>query len=1159
MGSKGSQTTTSQTSSAPDSNAYNAYLSLLQSAQGVASTPYQAYTGELVAPVNSQQQTGISGINSYANSAQPYVQQAASGIAANSQPITASQIAQYTNPYTQSVVNATQAQFNNQNQQQQQQLTGNAIAQGALGGNRTAVAASELANQQQLAQAPVIANLQSQGYTQGVNTALQEQQAGLQGAQAYGNMGIAGQNAGLTGAQAQVNAGTLQQQTQQAQDTAQLQQYQTAQAYPYQQLQWLAGIDTGVGSQMGGTTSGQTTSPAPNTLSSILGGLTSGVGLLGATGAYGSSGWLLPALAGLSDKHAKENIRKIGKAHNGMGLYLFNYKSDPTPRLGLVAQDVEKVKPEAVYEIGGLKHVDYEKALAKAHGGVVGYDNGGGVAGVPWAAGDSSPFSYIPQVSGIKGGPGAPHAQAPQASNVNSQQTQKDIASVGDLAKQLQNTISGPSWGGGSMIGGDAYGGSSSSPLPGLSASDYGAGFAKGGIAGFDDGGTPTYDPDSASTAISGIESGGSQNPYGLVGPATKSGDHAYGKYQVMGVNIPQWTEEATGQPATVDEFLNDPKLQDQVFQHKFGQYAQKYGPDGAARAWFAGEGNMNNPGAKDQLGTSVADYANRFDKSYGVTGPSQNGDSLAFSGDADGKPITDNTLPSEVSLGYSDHPTTYSDTIDQAPYKSSSGVNWGGDSKLWPSLISAGFGMMASRSPFLGVAIGEGGQAGMASYNTQSQREFEAQKLAQQLELERQKMMMPYNNMTMAQQKEIELKQAELARPFQVGQDFMGRPIYAVRQKDGSMAIIDSRTGKLSPMSMQGNTPTPSTNRIPATAPASGAIPAVTNSTNIPQNGVIKVADVTNDPSLPKYMQSSDEGRDNSVLDEAQQADARAPDLIKGVANYEINPASIPMRVRQRVLELAKAYDPSYDQTLYNAKQRAVNEFFAGGNTSPAGILLNGNTAILHLGEMFPYVDQMEKQAGEGGMFERGSNWLADTGTPFLSKWARAARNAGAQGTGTPFAQSLSAWNDLKTRFTDEVTRFYSGQGGGSEAEKERVLKAIDEAKSPAELKSAIRADIKAMRDKVEEVQGRLITGLNPGAWKAIARRDPSLVTTYKNARDVSDKLMAETQPNAAPSSTAPSPAPAQKTIARQGIVNSGPNKGKKVIEYSDGTREYQ
>jgi hypothetical protein len=110
--------------------------------------------------------------------------------------------------------------------------------------------------------------------------------------------------------------------------------------------------------------------------------------------------------------------------------------------------------------------------------------------------------------------------------------------------------------------------------------------------------------------AISGIESGGR---YNLLGPVTKSGDRAYGRYQVMGSNIPDWTAKFYGQKLTPQEFLSNPQAQDAVFNGQFGQYVDKYGPEGAARAWFAGEGGMNNPNAKDILGTSVADYAAKF------------------------------------------------------------------------------------------------------------------------------------------------------------------------------------------------------------------------------------------------------------------------------------------------------------------------------------------------------------------------------------------------------------------------------------------------------------------------------------------------------------------------------------------------------------------
>lgn len=73
----------------------------------------------------------------------------------------------------------------------------------------------------------------------------------------------------------------------------------------------------------------------------------------------------LAALAALafSDRRMKEDIQKVGKLANGLPVYLFRYKGDPTPRLGLMAQDVEKKIPEAVVETpGGIKAVRYDLA-----------------------------------------------------------------------------------------------------------------------------------------------------------------------------------------------------------------------------------------------------------------------------------------------------------------------------------------------------------------------------------------------------------------------------------------------------------------------------------------------------------------------------------------------------------------------------------------------------------------------------------------------------------------------------------------------------------------------------------------------------------------------------------------------------------------------------
>jgi hypothetical protein len=118
--------------------------------------------------------------------------------------------------------------------------------------------------------------------------------------------------------------------------------------------------------------------------------------------------------------------------------------------------------------------------------------------------------------------------------------------------------------------------------------------------------------------AIAGIESGGR---YNALGPITKTGDRAYGKYQIMGDNIPKWSREALGQTLTPQQFLASPEAQERIFEHRFQGYVDKYGEAGASRAWFAGERGMHRPGATDQLGTSVASYQRKFEAGGGVTG----------------------------------------------------------------------------------------------------------------------------------------------------------------------------------------------------------------------------------------------------------------------------------------------------------------------------------------------------------------------------------------------------------------------------------------------------------------------------------------------------------------------------------------------------------
>ncbi len=62
-----------------------------------------------------------------------------------------------------------------------------------------------------------------------------------------------------------------------------------------------------------------------------------------------------------SDIAIKENLSFRGHTESGLPVYLYNYKGSPEQFIGVMAQDVEKLIPDAVVEINGIKHVDYSK------------------------------------------------------------------------------------------------------------------------------------------------------------------------------------------------------------------------------------------------------------------------------------------------------------------------------------------------------------------------------------------------------------------------------------------------------------------------------------------------------------------------------------------------------------------------------------------------------------------------------------------------------------------------------------------------------------------------------------------------------------------------------------------------------------------------------
>ena len=121
---------------------------------------------------------------------------------------------------------------------------------------------------------------------------------------------------------------------------------------------------------------------------------------------------------------------------------------------------------------------------------------------------------------------------------------------------------------------------------------------------------------------ISAVESAGSGG-YSALGKIIESGslkgDRAYGKYQVMGSNIPSWTKQALGYSMTPQQFLASPQAQEKVFEDQSERNYAKYGNWGdVASVWFSDRplsGNNSSDG-----NNTVPEYVQKVFKNMGVT-----------------------------------------------------------------------------------------------------------------------------------------------------------------------------------------------------------------------------------------------------------------------------------------------------------------------------------------------------------------------------------------------------------------------------------------------------------------------------------------------------------------------------------------------------------
>lgn len=436
MGASTNQQQQSQTTNTLDPWVKGLISTNVAQAETAADTPYTPFTGESIAPFTSTQIQGQNYLTNLANDpsasggntldAATAAAKASAGY--TPQQITAptatstgyaptsynaslldpSSIAAFENPYTQQVVDTTNAAANQSLLQEENQNNANATKAGAWRGSAAAVQNAVSTGLSNTALDTTDAGLYSAGYTQAAglagsnvdreNAALAANAAAANSASAFGagaantaDLANAGYNltaqeqnqqAGLTANQQQQAASSLlgnlsaqelaqntargnlltgvgatQQAQGQAQDTFNYNQYLAQVAYPAQQQairNAALGMVPAVQSSSSSGTSNTQTDPG------ILGDISTGL----------TDASKIGQLVTISDERIKKDVRTVGFDRHGRRWvdYRHTWEGPNAPKTrGLIAQDTLRTDPQAVKRLpghGGLLGVDYGKLAA---------------------------------------------------------------------------------------------------------------------------------------------------------------------------------------------------------------------------------------------------------------------------------------------------------------------------------------------------------------------------------------------------------------------------------------------------------------------------------------------------------------------------------------------------------------------------------------------------------------------------------------------------------------------------------------------------------------------------------------------------------------------------------------------------------------------------
>lgn len=1121
MGKGSGGTNTVVQNSQPPQQVMNAYGNVLAQAQALSQQPLQQYGGNMIAGFTPQQLAAFQEINQAQGSALPYINTASqyAGIGAapvfpNVMQYNSSNLQNFIDPYTQQVTGSLQNLFNTQNQEQQNQLVGNAISAGAWGGDRASVAQAQLARQQQLAQNPQLAQVLQQGFGQAQQTLSQQQQLQLQGmegdawraanaAYQFGGLGNQVQSSLLGGASSLLQAGGLGQQLAQEGLNIPYEQFTAQQAYPFQDLSWLSQISTGLGSGMGGTSS--TTSPGVSTLGQLGGlGLT-GLGIAGQAGAFNGLGSQIGSLFGGGGyTGALAAGTSAGGALTAAELADLSAAGVSDAAIAAVAAGAAarggRVKDAYAFGghiRGGTNIIPFPR---QNRGFGMHFDDGGGVASNP-GAGPPIGLGAGPLTSGIlnryrgmsteqlqrlaimsppstaqgqiiqrllQARHMAPASTTPQQQPMGLTQPQSGFGMLpaNDNATPQPMAARGGRFAGGGTAGPSSgpdvstiMVGDSANPMPvtttrsTIASPGYGVPIPQMSFSvDPSTGNTPTsfWNPHSGWTGApaqpltaTGTGFGGS-NPTGassgasssapIVTPLPAAVTNAAANYAAAqaaaGAPPPlQDIQPSALTPEAISQVTNSPGYGGMNMTPEQQQvYMWETSPLNPSNQ----RGGANARGGRISSGGGVLEenQGERFDE-----GGEVDEDAPDVNVSAPGNPSTGFGSPSIGGAG--NRPVFQPSPTSQFL------------SSPWGALTAAGAGMLASRSPHAGVALGEGLERGLGFATKQAQeadrRAFEEGQIGvaqDRLHYEQSKPTInsagdsvrliyqdgriidtgiptaAWKGKEAAEKHYGTIEDIERQRLHQEQErieqgHFTWQPWQQPDPNDPSKIV----TGMMRVSSKPGEGPT--------FFPSSGA-PLPKDGSGVGM-GTTPPADLHGDDYL-KTLPGN----------QANQVKALAEGRMAFPTGF-----ALKSPYWQSMLSAVSQYDPSFDAVNYGARSKTRNDFTAGKS---AQNLTSINTAIGHLGTLADAADKLNNSSYD--TINKVANWFETR-------------------TGDP---RVNNFNVAKNAVADELTRVFRGTGG-SEAEIDRWTNTINAAQSPAQLHGAVKQAVDLLHSRINAV----------------------------------------------------------------------------------------